>query len=768
MPLHIFTTLLYKASTTEEEGVMKKIAGRWLLAWILGIYSCIAGDAFDDRRPQEHFCPILLEVMKNPVVADDGHSYEKNAISRHLATSNISPATGAPLRSKVLFDNHTLKTMIREWKPGIQDKPSVLATRDSDSIAQQIRQEFKKNAALLNSAKGQHIVAFLGNTGAGKSTLVNFLAGKEMKVSEDEEDYVLANPEDKTAMLIGTGGKSETLYPKSIDVEGLRFFDLPGFNDTDGSERNLVNAAFTRQILLDAASVRLVFVVGQDQFTADRSASIKQMFNCLKQLFIVDEGINLVNEGVFVATKTTWNEKTELTDFLIKKTNTQDKEELVEQLTSWRKADKIGCVFHPMRAESNKDAVRKIFKLIQGTKPAKVHGINVSALYPPDTKGPLERMFIRLFEEALEREFRKPLKTLSGYDRAMDSYESKNFWQGFNATICREDEAVNLIREFCITPYNQAFRKIEAANEGKRKEHIQSLKDKRQARVEDIERRTIAKAKGVISSLVPSSGDSILFDFAYHKDFYDRICGPDSINQLATDNLEQEVVRRSYAGFIGQHSHEQKKFSGMAAMEESLRALQPTQAKEEKERGIAVPLVAKGYEEVYRRFLKGVLIYRPQEGSDAGRIDMPIAALKNPLEGTFDLSRCGDTAQYLSISTGYRKAKKAENKDKVEIWFSPRFLIQHDLETTAGHFKKIEGKWAAEADVGIFWTWGSWDTTTTSWYDYLTSQNMENLSKNNLYKNWQARVRKHVGRFFVVLRLPRGSIHKKFQLCFLT
>lgn len=30
---------------------------------------------------------------------------------------------------------------------------------------------------------------------------------------------------------------------------------------------------------------------------------------------------------------------------------------------------------------------------------------------------------------------------------------------------------------------------------------------------------------------------------------------------------------------------------------------------------------------IYQRFLKGVLIYRPQEGSDVGRIDLPIVAL---------------------------------------------------------------------------------------------------------------------------------------------
>ena len=141
-------------------------------------------------------------------------------------------------------------------------------------------------------------------------------------------------------------------------------------------------------------------------------------------------------------------------------------------------------------------------------------------------------------------------------------------------------------------------------------------------------------------------------------------------------------------------------------------------------------------EYIYQRFLKGVLIYRPQEGSDAGKIVLPISTLGNPLEGTFDLSRCGDMGKYLSISTGYKKRKKEENASKVEIWFTPRFLIEKELNTTAKHFQAIfPAKWNANAPVGIFWTWGGWDDL--SWMDYLTTQNMDNLSKIDLYENWK-------------------------------
>ena len=770
---------------------VNKIAWLFLLTWISGIsvYSCLAMDVLDDRRPPEHFCPITMEVMKDPVVASDGHSYERMAIEKYLKVTYHpkSPITGLSLGSQNLFDNQTLKTMIMDWKPGSQGEPSVLETRSASEIAQRVREEFNRNAALLNAAKDRDIVAFLGNTGAGKSTLVNLLAGKEIRVGDDEEDYILVNPHDPTAMVIGTGGSSETLYPKSIDVENLRFFDLPGFNDTDGSERNLVNAAFIRKILLDAASVRLVFVVGQDQFTADRSASVRQMFNCLKQLFVVEEDTDLVDNGVFVATKVTCSPQAEMTEFLLKKTDSQDKAALNEQLQSWSRKNRLSRMFHPLRDSSNTGIREQILGLIKETKATKIHGINVSALYPSDTKRDLERMFVSVLEGALARKLKEHPVMLPEYDRALEYYTSKDFWPSFSANVCEEDAAVGLLKEFCSIPYTKAQTGLEQGNGGKLKGHIQSLRSQRQERVKDIEKRTAQRTQEVIFSLVPAklSDDYVTFDFAYHRDFYDEVCSPKSIGQLATDPIEQEVVRSCYAGLISRHSHEQmmrwhQKFSGIEALvkqnidlkneleatqrkfyvlveeplikareaEEERQKIQAQRVAEvERQRRIeaeeaerirlSVPLAAQGHEAIYQRFLNGVLIYRPDGKSDNGRINLRISDLVNPLDGTFDLSQCGDTGNYLSISTGYRKVKRPENAKKVEIWFTPRFLVEKEILGTASHFKGIfPASWASTSPVGIIWSWGGWENLSDN-FDYLTTEDMDNLSKIDLYENWK-------------------------------
>lgn len=142
-------------------------------------------------------------------------------------------------------------------------------------------------------------------------------------------------------------------------------------------------------------------------------------------------------------------------------------------------------------------------------------------------------------------------------------------------------------------------------------------------------------------------------------------------------------------------------------------------------------------EHIYQQFLNGTLIYRPDPQSDAGMITLKISDLTNPLEGTFDVLPCGDMGKYLSISTGYRKGMKSENKDKLEIWLTPRFMIEKKLKSSASHFKPIMGNWKEEtAPIGILWSWGAWEDL--SCYDYLTSAPPTDISSKNLYENWRS------------------------------
>ena len=47
-------------------------------------------------------CPISHEIMVDPVVAADGHTYEREALARWLSEKNSSPLTGQPMGTRMV------------------------------------------------------------------------------------------------------------------------------------------------------------------------------------------------------------------------------------------------------------------------------------------------------------------------------------------------------------------------------------------------------------------------------------------------------------------------------------------------------------------------------------------------------------------------------------------------------------------------------------------------------------------------------------------
>lgn len=74
----------------------------------------------------EFVCPITFEVMSDPVVASDGHTYEKSAIEKWLKTSSKSPRNGEVLTKQVI-PNLNMKKLIQDL---IEEGGSGLYTID--------------------------------------------------------------------------------------------------------------------------------------------------------------------------------------------------------------------------------------------------------------------------------------------------------------------------------------------------------------------------------------------------------------------------------------------------------------------------------------------------------------------------------------------------------------------------------------------------------------------------------------------------------------
>lgn len=71
------------------------------------------------RKVPDHFkCPITYELMKDPVIASDGHSYERKAIEEWFQKNDRSPLTNEKLQDKKVYPCLFLKHSIAEFLEG--------------------------------------------------------------------------------------------------------------------------------------------------------------------------------------------------------------------------------------------------------------------------------------------------------------------------------------------------------------------------------------------------------------------------------------------------------------------------------------------------------------------------------------------------------------------------------------------------------------------------------------------------------------------------
>lgn len=141
----------------------------------------------------------------------------------------------------------------------------------------------------------------------------------------------------------------------------------------------------------------------------------------------------------------------------------------------------------------------------------------------------------------------------------------------------------------------------------------------------------------------------------------------------------------------------------------------------------------------YQTFLNGKLVYRPTPGSDEGKIELKISDFPNPFKGTFGLSQCGSTINFLTITTDPSTFFKIDKEHpKLNILFAPYFLIKKHITSSAKPFEGIMTDWdKTAAPIGIFWRWGGDDNLTQ--FEYLVTSSSSVISTKNLFENWLAR-----------------------------
>ena len=86
--------------------------------------------------PPDFICPITQELMHDPVIALDGHSYERDAINEWFGRGTTkSPLTGVVLGSRHVTPNHTLRKAIDNFltheMPHLKDQQNQLTNLEA-------------------------------------------------------------------------------------------------------------------------------------------------------------------------------------------------------------------------------------------------------------------------------------------------------------------------------------------------------------------------------------------------------------------------------------------------------------------------------------------------------------------------------------------------------------------------------------------------------------------------------------------------------------
>lgn len=152
------------------------------------------------------------------------------------------------------------------------------------------------NYAKKTTDKDQLLV--IGNTGSGKSTIVNYLIGCEMEfLSKDQHKIpnqlapivrVKADSKIKEKMIIGHSQSvsmtilSDAYYSEDLD---LHIVDAAGYYDTRGFEINISNNVNMKALINNSRSITTMLLISWYSILADRSTGLNKMLEMSYQIF---------------------------------------------------------------------------------------------------------------------------------------------------------------------------------------------------------------------------------------------------------------------------------------------------------------------------------------------------------------------------------------------------------------------------------------------------------------------------------------------------
>jgi energy-coupling factor transporter ATP-binding protein EcfA2 len=200
-----------------------------------------------------------------------------------------------PLDIAEASDNHELKIIFKmaaEWQNPLGKKLNFF----------KIMHYLNNGIIKLKGASTAKPYLVIGNTGAGKSTLIAYLTGTDFEKSEDAAKEIIVLPKGETCTKIGYSDESETLYASlHTGSDGRVYGDCAGFIDDRGEDIRVSVAMNTRILAQSVEEIEGVIVVINANDLKNRATALKALAHTLSQIFVVSP--ELADSIFFVYTR---------------------------------------------------------------------------------------------------------------------------------------------------------------------------------------------------------------------------------------------------------------------------------------------------------------------------------------------------------------------------------------------------------------------------------------------------------------------------------
>ena len=161
-----------------------------------------------------------------------------------------------------------------------------------------MRECIGRGEAQAQTAAGKDLLVIIGNTGAGKSTCVNYVDGctlQRVSLSDGGRGpkVVRVAPDSPRPelMRIGHTDKSQTFVPDVRPGHEFVYCDCPGFLDTRGAEINIANAVNIKATVSRAKSTKVLVLLNYKTLGAKRGGGLQELADILVPLFGSPEGL---------------------------------------------------------------------------------------------------------------------------------------------------------------------------------------------------------------------------------------------------------------------------------------------------------------------------------------------------------------------------------------------------------------------------------------------------------------------------------------------